>query len=386
MVLWIQKYKGVLAMIQIKEVETIRDLKRFIRFPFQLYSGNPYWVPPMLSDEMNTLRKEKNPAFEYCESKYWLAFKAGKVVGRVAGIINHKYNQKWNKRYARFGWIDFIDDIEVAEALTKTAEEWALNRGMDGIHGPLGFCDLDKQGMLIEGFGELGMMITIYNAPYYPEMMERLGYQKDVDWLEFEIKVPQTIPERVVKINNLVLKRLKLKVLPAQKSKDFLPYAKDIFYLLNDAYKDLYGVVELTENQINAYVRQYFGFINPDYVRIILDQEDQVVAFGIALPSLARAMQKAGGRAFPFGFLHLLRAMKNNDRLDLYLVAVKPEYQGKGVNALLLSDINMAAIKNGMSFAETGPELEDNKDVQGLWKFYETRQHKKRRCYLKKLS
>ncbi len=372
-------------MIQTKEVVSLGELKKFVKFPFKLYANEKNWVPPLISDELFTLRKDKNPAFEYCEAKYWLAYRGNEVVGRIAGIINHRYIEKWKNRYVRFGWIDFIEDIEVARALTNAVEQWAVEKGMEGVHGPLGFCDLDKEGMLIEGFDELSMMITIYNAPYYPRFMEQLGYGKDVDWLEFEIKVPEELPERVLKINEIVFKRLKLKILPAKKSTDFLPYARDIFHLLNEAYKDLYGVVELNEKQIDAYVKQYFGFVNPDYVRIILDQDDQVVAFGIALPSLAKAMQKAQGRAFPFGFLHLLKALKQNDRLDLYLVAVKPELQGKGINALLLADINQAAIKNGIKYAEAGPELEENKDVQGLWKFYETRQHKKRRCYIKKL-
>lgn len=373
-------------MIQVKEVVSLKELKKFVEFPFKLYANEKNWVPPLISDEMFTLRKDKNPAFEYCEAKYWLAYRGNEVVGRIAGIINHRYIEKWKNRYVRFGWIDFIEDIEVARALTNAVEEWAVEKGMEAVHGPLGFCDLDKEGMLIEGFDELSMFITIYNAPYYPKYMEQLGYGKDVDWVEFEIKAPDELPERVLKINEMVLKRLKLKILPAKKSTDFLPYAKDVFHVLNEAYKDLYGVVELTEKQIDAYVKQYFGFVNPDYVRIILDQDDQVVAFGIAAPSLAKAMQKIRGRVFPFGFVHLMRALKKNDRLDLFLVAVKPELQGKGINALLLADINQAAIKNGIKFAETGPELEENKDVQGLWKFYETRQHKKRRCYIKKLT
>lgn len=371
-------------MIQVKEVTSLRELRKFVQFPFKLYANEKNWVPPLISDEMFTLRKDKNPAFEYCEAKYWLAYRGDEVVGRVAGIINHRYIEKWNNRYARFGWIDFIEDIEVAKALFDTVEAWAAENGMEGVHGPLGFSDLDKEGMLIEGFDELSMFITLYNAPYYSRFMEQLGYCKDVDWVEFEIRVPEEMPERVMRINDIVLKKLKLEILPAKKSSDFLPYAKDVFHLLNEAYKDLYGVVELSEKQIDAYVKQYFGFVNPDYVRIILDQNRQVVAFGIAVPSLAKAMQKVHGRVFPFGFLHLLKALKQNDRLDLFLVAVKPELQGKGVNALLLAEITQAAIKNGIKYAETGPELEDNKDVQGLWKFYETRQHKKRRCYVKK--
>ncbi len=373
-------------MLQVKEVNTIRELKKFIRFPNELYSKNPYWIPPLTFDELNTLRKDRNPAFEYCESKYWLAYKDGRIAGRVAGIINHRYIQKWGKKYVRFGWLDFIDDTEVSEALMKTVESWAIKKGMKGVHGPLGFCDLDREGMLIEGYDELGMLITNYNAPYYPVYLDKLGYCKDVDWVEFEIKIPEELPERVEKINDIVLKRLKLKILPAKRSKDFMPYVRDVFYLLNEAYKNLYGVVELTEKQIDAYVKQYFGYINPDYVRLILDQDDKLAAFGIALPSLSLALKKNGGNIFPFGFLHIMKAIKKNNRLDLLLVAVRPDLQGKGVNALILADINRMAVKNGLKYAETGPELEENKDVQGLWKFYETRQHKRRRCYVKMLD
>jgi len=372
-------------MVHIIEVNTPVLLKKFVMFPFQLYSNNSYWVPPLITDELNTLRKDRNPAFEYCDAKYWLAYRNKQIVGRIAGIINKRYIEKWKNRYARFGWIDFIDDFEVAEALMKTVENWAIEMGMDGVHGPLGFCDLDKQGMLIEGYDELSMLATIYNAPYYPAYLERLGYTKDVDWVEFEIKIPSQLPENISKINDLVLKRLKLKSLHAKKPKDLLPYAKDVFYLLDEAYKDLYGVVELTEKQIDMYVKQYFSFINTDYIRIILDQDNKLAAFGIAMPSLSVAMKKARGRLFPFGFMHILRAIRKNERLDLYLIAVRPDLQKKGINTLLLADINRAAVKNGLKYAETGPELETNRNVQGLWKFYETRQHKRRRCYVKKL-
>ena len=334
-------------MITIKEVNTNSDLKKFVQFPYRLYSGNPYWVPPVFFDELNTLRKDKNPAFDYCEAKYWLAYKDDQVVGRIAGIINHKYIEKWKNRYARFGWLDFADDFKVLEALMEAVESWAKSKGLEGVHGPLGFCDLDREGMLIDGFSELSMLITNYNFPYYPLYLEKLGYEKDVDWVEFEIKVPEQIPERVLKINDMVMKRLKLRILPASKPKDYLPYAEEVFNILNNAYKDLYGVVELSEKQIKAYVKQYFGFINPDYIRVVLDQDNKVAAFGIAMPSLSLAAQKTKGRLFPFGFLQFLKAIKKNDRLDLYLVATRPEIQGKGINAIILTDITRVAIKNG---------------------------------------
>lgn len=373
-------------MIKIKEVNTLNELKKFVQFPYRLYSGNPYWVPPLFQDELNTLRKDRNPAFEYCEAKYWVAYRDDQIVGRIAGIINNKYIEKWKNRYVRFGWLDFVDDFKVLEALMETVENWAKSKEMEGIHGPLGFCDLDREGMLIKGFDELSMTITNYNASYYPVYIERLGFKKDVDWVEYEIKIPEKLPERILKINDMVLKRLKLKILPAKGSKDFLPYAEEIFAILNDAYKGLYGVVELTGKQIKAYIKQYFSFVNPDYIKVVLDQNDKVVAYGIAMPSLSSASKKSKGKLLPFGFLHFLKAIKKNNRLDLYLVATKPELQGKGINTLVLVEINKSAIKNGLKYAETGPELEENKDVQGLWRFYETRQHKKRRCFLKKIS
>lgn len=370
-------------MVEIKEVKTRQDLKKFICFPNMLYARNPNWVPPLILDEMNTLRSDKNPAFEYCEARCWMAFKDGKPAGRIAGIINHKYIEKWGNKYARFGWLDFIDDEEVSRALLSTVEAWAKEKGLNGVHGPLGFCDLDKQGMLIQGFDEKSMMITLYNHPYYMAHMEKHGYRKDVDWVEYEIKVPDAIPEKIKKINDYVLKRLNLRVLRFKSTKELLGYADEVFKLLDEAYEHLYGVVPLTDKQVKAYTKQYLSFINPDYVRVIVDENSQLVAFGIAIPALAAAFQKAKGKLLPFGFYHILKALRKNDRLDLLLVAVKPELKGRGVNSLLLAEINESASANGLKYAETGPELEDNADVQGLWKYYETRQHKRRRCYIK---
>ncbi len=373
-------------MLEIREVKTKADLKRFVKFPHGLYSKNPYWVPPLMFDEMSTLRQDANPAFEYCEAKLWLAYRDGKIAGRIAGIINRSFVEKWGEKNARFGWVDFIDDAEVSALLFSTVEDWAKAKGMEHVHGPLGFCDMDREGMLVEGFDELSLLITNYNYPYYPAHLESNGYVKDTDWVEFEVKVPECIPERVLKINDVVLKRLNLKILDAKKPKDLVPYIHGIFQLVNEAYKDLYGVVPLTEKQIKAYTKQYFGFINVDYVRVILDENNGVAAFGIAMPSLSKAMRKSRGRLVPFGFMHILRALKKNDCIDLYLVAVRPELQSKGINALLLTEINKSALRNGILKAETGPELESNTKVQALWKHYETRQHKRRRCYIKHLN
>ncbi|MCD6441888.1 MAG: GNAT family N-acetyltransferase [Candidatus Marinimicrobia bacterium] len=372
--------------IVIKKVENRRDLKRFISFPYKLYAGNKYWVPPLRFDEMNTLRRDKNPAFEFCEVKYWLAYKDGKIAGRIAGIINWRYVERWQNKYARFGWIDFIDDEDVSKALIETVEKWAKEKGMRAVHGPLGFTDLDYEGMLIEGFEELGTMATIYNYPYYPKHLEKYGYTKDVDWVEFEIKAPQEVPEKINRVANIALERSNLRVLKVKKSKDLLPYAKDMFNVLDIAYRDIFGFVPLTDKQVDLYIKQYFGFIRPDYISIILDSSDRVAAFGITMPSLSKALQKAKGRLFPFGFLHLLKAMKNNSAIDLYLIGVRPDLQGKGVNSIIFNELHKIFIKNNVLTAETNVELETNYKVQAQWKHFTHRQHKRRRCYIKYLN
>jgi GNAT superfamily N-acetyltransferase len=372
-------------MVEIKEVKTRSDLKKFLKFPLKLYSGNSYFVPSLYFDEMNTLRRDRNPAFDFCEASYWLAYKNRKVAGRIAGIINPAYNEHWDQKRARFGWVDFIDDEEVSGALFDAVEAWAKEKGMVDIHGPLGFCDLDRQGTLIEGFDEPGMIITIYNHPYYRDHMKKMGYCKDTDWLEYEIKTPDEVPDKLERLNEIVLKRSNLKILEAKKAKDLLPYADRIFEVLDEAYKELYGFAPLTQKQVKVYVKQFFGFVNPDYVKVVLNDKDDVIAFGIAMPSLSDALRKSKGKLFPLGFLYLMRQLRRCERLDLYLIAVRPDFQGKGVNAMVLTEIAKAALKNGVKCAETGPELEDNKKVQALWKFFETRQHKRRRCYIKKI-
>lgn len=373
-------------MVEIKEVTTLRGLKKFVDFPHLLYAENQCWIPPLRLDELNTLRWDKNPAFEFSEARYWLAYQDGKPAGRVAGLINHRFAEKWGDRYARFGWLDFIDDEEVSGALLARVEEWAAAKGMEGVHGPLGFCDLDREGMLVEGFDELGTMVTIYNHPYYPVHLEKHGYRKDADWVEFELKVPEQIPETIERVNGVLQKRLKLRVIKARKARDLRPYAKGVFDLVNSAYAELYGVVPLSDRQIAAFTKQYFSFLHPDYAMVVLDEHDEMAAFAVAIPSLSRALQRAKGRLLPFGFLHLLRALKRHDRLDLYLIAVRPDLQNKGIHALLMAEITRAAIKNGVVAAESNPELEENDKVQALWKHYQARQHKRRRVYLKKID
>lgn len=372
--------------LEIREVKTEKDLKRFIRFPFALYRNSPYWIPPLLADDLRTLRQSTNPSFHHCKARYWLAYRGEELCGRIAGIINHAYISAWGNRYARFGWIDFIDDEEVSSALFEAIESWARTEGMNAVHGPLGFTDMDPEGMLVEGFNELGTIATIYNYPYYPVHTEKRGYQKDTDWLEYEVSVPRTIPENAMKIAAIAEARRHVHVLPAKKSKDFLPYADQIFDLINTTYKDFYGFVQLTREQIDWYVKQYFPNVVPDYVKLILDEENKVAGFVIGMPSLSRAFQKARGRLFPFGFVHVLKALRKPTQIDLFLGAVRPELQGKGADALLITYLAQSCIKNGIVSAESNPELEDNRLVQGHWKHFQRRQHKRRRCYIKHLQ
>lgn len=371
--------------IRLQEVGSRKDLRAFIDFPYRLYKGNPYFVPPLRFDEEATLRKDKNPAYDYCDSRLWIAYRDDRVVGRVAAIHNKAYVEKWKNKYLRFGWLDFVDDPEVLTALMERVEQWARELGMTAVHGPLGFTDLDHEGMLVEGFDQLGTLATLYNYPYYPQHIEALGYRKDADWVEYLATVPSVIPENLDRISEIVLRRQHLRIVQAKKAKDILPYAPAIFELINMAYGNLYGVVTLTERQIDYYVKQYFSFIRAEFVPLILDENGKLAAFGVTMPSLSRALQKANGRLFPFGFIHLLRAMRKNTVGDLYLVAVRPDLQGKGVNALLMREVNRAYIRHGITSAESNPQLETNDKIQAMWEYYEAKQHKRRRCYIKTL-
>jgi len=371
--------------LTISEVNTKRDLARFIHFPYKLFKGNAYWVPPLRMDEFHALQAEKNPAFEFCDVKLWLAYRDGEIVGRIAGIINHRYIETWNHNAARFGWIDFIDDPEVASLLLNTVEAWARDHGIQDMIGPMGFTDFDANGLLIEGYEELSTFGAGYNFPYYATYIEKNGYGKEIDYVEFQVTTANIIPEKVKRIAQIVAQRNHLRMLRVKKSKELLPYAYDVFDIINEAYSHLYGFVPLTQKQIDLYVKQYFGFIKPEYVPVVLDENDKVVGFGITMPSLSRAMQKNNGRLWPFGFISLLRAMRKNEYADLYLTAVRPEMQNKGVNAMLIYEINKVYLKRGIKYVETNRELESNAKVQAQWRFYDARQHKRRRIYKKAL-
>jgi ribosomal protein S18 acetylase RimI-like enzyme len=369
--------------VEIREVHTTRELKAFVEFPFLLFRGTPQWVPGLVNDELDTLRRDRNPAFEYCEARYWLAYKDGLPVGRIAAILNHLHIEKWGQDFMRFGWIDFIDDVEVSAALLSAVETWANEKGLKAVHGPLGFTSMDHAGMLVEGFAEIATMATIYNFPYYPRHLARLGYTKHTDWVEYEIAMSPIPNETIARIANLSMRRNHLHLLEPRNKKELLPYAHELFKLYNNEYRNLYSAVPLSAAQIENAIRQYFGIISPKFVPVILDQQGEMVAFGIVMPSLSRALQLAQGRMFPLGFLHLFKALRKNDRADMYLVAVKGEYQGKGVNAILMDHVHRLFIKMGIKYIETNPELETNSNVQGQWKYYEKRLHKRRRAFIK---
>ena len=374
----------------IKKVTTKEELKKFIQFGIDLYEGNEYFVPPLIYDERDTLTVGKNPAFDHCDASYFLAYRDGEIAGRIGAIINYKANEIWNQKHARFGFVDFIDDEEVADALFGAAESWARSRGMDKIHGPLGFTDMDHEGMLIEGFDGMGTMATIYNYPYYPMHMERMGYIKEQDWVEFLIQIPQEVPERFDRMSEIVKRRFGLVMKRFERKNDVYPYAREIFQLINKAYKELFGYVELTDKQIDYYVDMYIPMLRLEFLSVILRQQDnKMVGVAIGLPSMSDALRKAKGKFLPTGWIHLYRALKgigsNTKVLDLMLVAIDPEYQGKGLNALMFKEFITAARKLGMEVAESNIELETNSRVQSLWDGLEVEQHKRRRAFIKDL-
>lgn len=371
--------------VEIKKVTTKSELKRFIRFNYEFYKDNPYSVPDLYDDMLNTFSPKKNAAFEFCEADYFLALRDGKIVGRVAAIINRRANETWNRKTVRFGWIDFIDDMEVSTALIDTVKQWGKKRGMTEIEGPLGFTDMDAEGMLVEGFDQLSTMATIYNYPYYPQHMERLGLSKSADWVEMKIYVPDTIPEKHRRISEIIAKRYNLHIRKLKSKKEVRQsgVAHDIFRLINDAYTPLFGYSRMTERQIDQYVKMYVPVLDLRMVSIVENEQNEIVAVGISMASLSRALQKAKGRLLPFGWYHLLKALiwKRPKVLDLLLVAVRPDYQGKGVNALLFTDLIPVYKELGFEYAESNPELEMNEKVQNQWQYFKTEQHKRRRCF-----
>lgn len=377
------------TMVEIKEVTTKADLGLFVQFYYDLYRGNDCAVPFLYSEEMATLRSDKNPSFECCESKYFLAYKDGKIAGRVAAIINRRANERWNCHQVRFGWFDFIDDIDVSTALLKAVEDWGIEKGMNEIAGPLGFIDTDREGMLVEGFDQLSTMYINYNYPYYPQHMERMeGFRKDNDYLEMKVKVPEVVPEKFAKLTEMVKKRYGLRVHKFTRHELIEQnYGRRVFQLLNATYKDLYGFSQLSETQVDKLVNDYIKIADLNLVTAIMDG-DKMVGFGITFPSFSRALQKTrDGRFLPFGWWHLLKILKwhKTPIVDLLLIGVLPEYRSKGANALIFDDLIRQFQAYGFEWAETGPQMETNEGVLSHWQYLESINHRRHRCYRKKL-
>ena len=375
--------------IQIREIQpTKRNLLKFVHFPIDvIYRDSEYFVPPLVTDELNTLRPDKNPAFDFCEAVYYLAYRDGKIVGRVAGIINHVCNERSGKKEARFSYIDFIDDAEVVDALIDAVTRWGKSKGMEHLTGPLSFTDMDPEGMLVEGFDRVGTSGGIYNYPYYPKHMERLGFVKDADWIEMLITIPKEIPEKMDRISNIVADRYNLETIKyTDRKKLVADYGDAIFKLINVAYDDIFGYSPLSDKQIQHYIKMYLPFLPLNDLAMAVEKDTrELIAVGISIPSMAKALIKNRGRLFPMGWKPLLHAFKHNDVVDLMLIAVKPEYQNKGVNSLLFTDLIPCFNENGYKYAESNRELELNSKVLKQWDYFEHEQHKRRRAYTKEI-
>ena len=372
--------------IEIKEVLTKKDLWTWVRYPNRLYKDNEYFVPFLENDEFETFSQDKNPAYAYCETKLFIAYKDGEVVGRIAGLINRAYNEKWDKNAIRFTRFDFIDDYEVSKALFDAVVAWGKEKNHTEIMGPIGFHDIDHEGMLVEGFDKLNMSITFYNHPYYLTHMEKLGLQKDIDWIEYKITVPESIDPRFERIANALLRKENYKVVTYTDRKVLYKEAFEAFDLIDEAYSRLYGTVPLTEDIIRSTIDAYIPLVNLDYICAVKDKDDKIVCFGIMVPSIAKALKKSNGKMLPFGIVRMLRALRGkNDTLEMFLVAVNPELQARGLPALLINELLKKSIENNVRYCETGPMLETNTKIHSLWRHFDKEQHKRRRCFIRQI-
>lgn len=374
--------------VTVQEVTSKRDMRAFVRLPFRIYQGNPNWVPPLIMDDLSTFDRRKNPAFDSADCKLFLASRDGRPVGRVAAILNHAANKKFSSRNLRFGWFEAENDEEVASALFAAVEKWARETGMNSITGPHGFCDLDPQGMLVEGFDRLGTIAGIYNHSYYPLLLEKNGFVKEIDYVEFQSRVPSEtgIPEKLVRLAERVKERSGLRVLRFGSKKDVLKRADELFDVLDEAYEEIYGAVPLTRRQVKYFVGKYFSFVDKDLIKAVVNDKDEMVGFMITMPSMSRAMQKARGRLLPFGWFHIMRAFKECEILDFYLIGIRRAYRGLGVDLLMVIEIAKTALKKGFTLTESNQELETNTKVQAQWKYFDPVQHKRRRIFRKTLA
>ena len=373
--------------ISIKEVNSKKELWKWVKFPNKLYKDNEYFVPFLGVDEFETFSKDKNAAYEFCETKLFLAYKDNEIVGRIAGLINHAYNKKWNKNCIRFTRFDFIDDFEVSQKLFDSVVAWGKERGHTEIMGPIGFTDMDHEGMLVEGFEEFNMSITFYNHPYYITHMERLGLKKDIDWIEYKINVPAEVDPRIERIANKLIEKKGYDVVTYTNRKVLHKDALEAFKIIDIAFSKLYGTVPLTPKIIESTVASYIPLVNLDYICSVKDSEGKIIAFGVLVPSIAKALKKSNGKMLPFGIVRMLKALKGkNDTLEMFFVAVDPEYQMQGLPAVLINTLTKNIIKNGVCYCETGPMLETNSAVHSMWRHFDKRQHRRRRCWIKTID
>ncbi|MBR1796992.1 MAG: GNAT family N-acetyltransferase [Clostridiales bacterium] len=372
--------------IIIREVTDRVSLRKFADYPNELYKDVPEYIPNFYQDDLDDWTPGKNPAFEYCEAKAFLAYRDGKIVGRIGAILNHRANAKWNTSRMRFSQVDFIDDYDVSRSLFAAVEDWARQKGCTQVHGPLGFCDLDREGMLVDGFDQRSLFFTYYNHPYYQKHLSTLGYDKDVDWVEYRIDVPTKDSDyynKIHRLSQIVIKRQNLHVVNLRRRSDYKPYVKKVFQLINEAYEPLYGVVELNDEQVQKYADKFIPLVNPDYCCFVVDDKDDLVAFGVSAPSMADALKKSRGRLLPLGWIRILRSLQKPEALDLLLMAVKPVYQKQGLNSILIDHVHTNCIKNGIKYVETGPELELNRKMTNQWKMLGVEPFKRRSCFIK---
>lgn len=372
---------NAMSQISVSEVKTANELKKFINFPMELYKNNKNYVPPLINDEKNLWDLKQNPALSNSDTKQFLAYQEGKVVGRIAIILNHNEAKDLENNKVRFGWLDFIDDFEVSKTLINLAINFAKEKNVKKIEGPMGFTNLDKAGMLVMGFDKLATMIGLYNFPYYPKHLEKLGLVKEKEWVEYEMDFPTVLSEKVRKFSALISEKYKLNVIEFKNKKEILPLVEPMFKLLDQTYNTLSTYTPITDEQVKTYKEKYFPFIDKNYIICVEDENNQLVAFAITMPSYSKALQKSKGKLFPFGWWHFLQAGKKNDRANFYLIGIHPEYQRRGVTAIIFKEIFVRFNRMGIKFAETNPELEENKSVQALWQDYNPTNHKRRRTY-----
>ena len=371
--------------IIIEEIHSRAALKDFVKFPFRLYKYNPYWVPPLINEELEMLDKAVNPVFKNATAHYFLAYREGQIVGRIAAFINWIEIKELKKNKVRFGWFDVIDDLTVTQKLLEAVIAIGREHQMTAIEGPMGFSNMDKAGMLTKGFEELNTMITWYNPPYYAEHMKQLGYTQQAEWVEYEIKITsfQDSPEKVKRFSSLIIDRYNLQILDFRSHKEILPYVDQMFDLLGKTYDKLQTFVPIQPYQIDHYKERYLPFIHPDFIKCISDTEGQLIAFAITMPSFSKALKKVNGKLYPFGIFHILRARYFNNRASFYLIGVRPDFQNKGITAVIFNEMQKTFNKHGVTIVETNPELVENSAIQKLWRNYEHRQHKRRSTFTK---